>query len=105
MARQEVLVREAEILALDIQSNRKDEKKPYRTAYVFTEAGDRPKFFEVRLEDAEAFVMLEPIVRKKKVALVLDCFTWDKRESYTFLGLLSEFMRPAAAPDQQQKAS
>ena len=98
MARMEVLVRNAEVLAVNVQENKKDPAKPYLTAYVFTEAGDRPKFFEVRINSREEVKLLEPHIRKKGVSLVLDCFSWSKagqqaQESYTFLGLLSEFMK------------
>lgn len=98
MARQEVLVRDAEILAVNVQENKKDPAKPYMTAYVFTEKGDRPRFFEVRINSREEVKLLDPHIRKKPVSLVLDCFSWAKpgqqaQESFTFLGLLSEFMK------------
>ena len=32
MARQEVLVRDAEVLAISVQENKKDPEKPYMTA-------------------------------------------------------------------------
>lgn len=89
----EVLVRNAEVLAISVQENKKDKDKPYMTAYVFSEAGDRPAFYEVRLKTRDDVKLLDPHIRKKPVALVLDLFTWDKRDNYTFLGLLSEFMK------------
>lgn len=98
MARQEVLVRNAEILAIHVQENKKEPEKPYLTAFVFTEAGEKPKFFEVSIKSRDEVKLLDPHVRKKGVSLVLDCFSWAKQgqqaqERYTFLGLLSEFMK------------